>query len=205
MKRMSQDRNSGGFGPRLIRTRYAGSCSECRIALPAGSRATWHPRDKTLTCESCRHASVAVEASAPASAARMQLDDGAAESPEVRVLPDLPDGVAGGSAQREYERRRDRYEEQVRSHHPRIGGLLLALSGDPASTKAWAKGADGERRLGTRLDTLTEAGVVTLHDRRIPRFQSQHRPHRRWLCGRLRHRRQAVREPSDKACPRALS
>ena len=94
MKRMSQDRNSGGFGPRLIRTRYAGSCSECRIALPAGSRATWHPRDKTLTCESCRHASVAVEASAPASAARMQLDDGAAESPEVRVVPDLPDGVA---------------------------------------------------------------------------------------------------------------
>lgn len=45
-------------------------------------------------------------------------------------------GVAGGSAQREYERRKDRRESRIREAHPRIGGLILALSDDPQSTKA---------------------------------------------------------------------
>jgi hypothetical protein len=46
--------------------------------------------------------------------------------------------------------------------------LILALSEDPQSTRAWAKGAEGERRVGAGLDALEAAGVVALHDRRIP-------------------------------------
>jgi len=79
------------------------------------------------------------------------------------------DGVAGASARREYERRRDKREEKVRTHHPKLGGLILALSDEPQSTTAWAKGAVGERKLGEALDALRSEGMVVLHDRRIPK------------------------------------
>ncbi len=37
------------------------------------------------------------------------------------------------------------------------------------STRAWAKGAEGERRVGRGLDSIAGPGIVVLHDRRIPR------------------------------------
>ena len=77
-------------------------------------------------------------------------------------------GVAGASAQREYERRKNKRETRIREAHPRMGGLILALSDDPQSTKAWATGAQGEERLGRQLDGLVGVGVHVLHDRRIP-------------------------------------
>jgi hypothetical protein len=54
----------------------------------------------------------------------------------------------------------------VRERFPRIGGLLLALGGEPASERAWRRGAEGEERVGARLERLD--GVVVLHDRRMP-------------------------------------
>ncbi len=77
-------------------------------------------------------------------------------------------GAAGASAQREYERRMTRREEQIRTRHPKLGGLILALSDDPQSTKAWASGAKGEVALGARLDKQTSESIAVLHDRRIP-------------------------------------
>lgn len=77
-------------------------------------------------------------------------------------------GVAGASAQREYERRKNKRETRIREAHPLVGGLILALSDDPQSTKAWATGARGEEHLGRRLDGLVRPGVHVLHDRRIP-------------------------------------
>ena len=68
---------------------------------------------------------------------------------------------------REFERRKARREDRVRAAHPKIGGLILALSEDPQSTRAWSQGAVGEERLGARLDSLTSDGVAVLHDRRI--------------------------------------
>jgi hypothetical protein len=65
-------------------------------------------------------------------------------------------------------RRRQRHETRVRSAHPKLGGLILALSDEPQSTKAWDKGADGERALGASLDLLRPEGLGVLHDRRIP-------------------------------------
>ncbi|MDP9442696.1 MAG: NERD domain-containing protein [Actinomycetota bacterium] len=82
--------------------------------------------------------------------------------------PGPPTPVAGASAVREYERRKAKREEAIRTRHPRLGGLILFLSDEPASTTAWAKGAVGERKLGAGLDGLVDAGVVALHDRRIP-------------------------------------
>ena len=77
-------------------------------------------------------------------------------------------GSAGASARREFERRKARREERIRASHPKLGGLILALSSDPQTTQAWATGAAGEERLGARLDQLASPGVQVLHDRRIP-------------------------------------
>ena len=93
------------------------------------------------------------------------------ESALQKLVPEQSEvfsGVAGASAEREYERRKNKRETRIREAHPRMGGLILALSDDPQSTKAWATGAQGEERLGRQLDGLVGAGVHVLHDRRIP-------------------------------------
>lgn len=77
-------------------------------------------------------------------------------------------GAAGASARREHDRRSDARENRIRTNHPRLGGLILALSEDPRSTKAWAVGAVGEEKLGKRLDALSSSSVRVLHDRRMP-------------------------------------
>jgi hypothetical protein len=76
-------------------------------------------------------------------------------------------GVPGASARREFERRRLRREERIRTAHPKIGGLIHALTDDPQSTKAWDVGAVGEERLGRRLNELADENLKVLHDRRI--------------------------------------
>jgi hypothetical protein len=46
------------------------------------------------------------------------------------------------------------------------------LSDDPQSTKAWEKGAEGERKLAEHLLRTVGDRVVTLHDRQIPGTRS---------------------------------
>jgi len=96
---------------------------------------------------------------------------GTATTDPVEAGPPPPSG-AGVSAQREYERRRDQREAYARERFPRVGGLLLKVVPEPQSTTAWEKGARGERLVGTRLDELADDGVITLHDRRIPRSRA---------------------------------
>ncbi|WP_459644524.1 nuclease-related domain-containing protein [Kineococcus sp. NUM-3379] len=50
-----------------------------------------------------------------------------------------------------------------------LGGLLLALSEEPASTRVWAQGAAGERAVGATLEGLAGTHVAVLHDRRLRR------------------------------------
>lgn len=69
---------------------------------------------------------------------------------------------------READRQRAKHERGIRSRHPRIGGLILAVSDDPQAQKNWAKGAVGEQKVGAGLDGLAPAGVVSLHDRLRP-------------------------------------
>jgi hypothetical protein len=147
-----------------MRLRYAGTCRECGAALPAGETAVYERESKTVICPSCADASV--------------LAPEGAVAPAERAAPTTPEsehavaGSAGASAQREYERRKAKREERVRTAHPKLGGLILALSEEPQSTTAWATGARGEELLGRRLDGLVGDGVRVLHDRRIPRTKA---------------------------------
>jgi hypothetical protein len=106
----------------------------------------------------------------------------ASEPPTSPATPDLPpepaeqspalawvDGVAGGSAAYEFQRRHDARRERVQTAHPKIGKLLLAVFDDPQSTRAWSVGADGENVLGETLEPLAGPTLRVLHDRRIPR------------------------------------
>lgn len=86
---------------------------------------------------------------------------------EIVGTPPVDPGTAGASARREFERRQAKRETRVREAHPHLGGLILALSDDPQSTRAWDSGARGEEALGRGLDRLSEQGVRVLHDRRI--------------------------------------
>src|SRR5437588_449013 len=76
-------------------------------------------------------------------------------------------GVPGASLQAEYERRSSSRESRVRSKHPRLGGLLLAVTGEPATTTAFKVGAEGERRAAARLEELCGSDVLFLHNRRL--------------------------------------
>ena len=67
-----------------------------------------------------------------------------------------PSGTAGASARAQVERRR------------KPAGFMAVLRGDPQTTRAWDRGARGEERVGRRLDTLADRGVIVLHDRQIP-------------------------------------
>ena len=125
-------------GERRMRLRYAGSCRLCGEALPAGREAVYERETKTVRCVEC---------------------------PQLPAKPE-PD-VAGGSARREYERRKNAREERIRAHHPKLGGLILALSDEPQSTRVWERGAVGEELLAEWLKDLPDT-VRVLHDRRIP-------------------------------------
>jgi hypothetical protein len=136
-----------------MKLRYAGACRLCGVELAARQEAIYERATKTVRCVECSTVDVASEAPGPA----VQPELSAFES-----------GVAGASAQREYERRKGRREERIRSEHPKIGGLILALSDDPQSTTAWSSGARGEAALGGRLDKHASESIAVLHDRRIP-------------------------------------
>lgn len=156
---------------RQMRLRYAGTCTACAAALPARTAAIYDRRTKTVRCLGCQPSAqqlgdpvaVGVRDDAPPP----QAVEGAVHQPEPQPGSPTPAGTAGASARREFERRKARREDRVRAAHPKIGGLILALSEDPQSTRAWSQGAAGEERLGARLDSLTSAGVAVLHDRRI--------------------------------------
>lgn len=129
------------LGPddKRMRLRYAGTCRLCGRTLAAGSDAVYERAAKTVRCVDC-----ATEATG------WELDP----------------GIAGASARREYERRKDGREQRIRIKHPRLGGLILALSDDPQSTTAWERGAVGEEQMARRLAGLPDTFRV-LHDRRI--------------------------------------
>ncbi|MDQ7878494.1 nuclease-related domain-containing protein [Microbacterium sp. QXD-8] len=128
------------LGPddKRMRLRYAGTCRLCGQALAAGVEAIYEREMKTVRCIDCT---------------------------AIKAAPEP--GTAGGSARREYERRKDSREQRIRTNHPKLGGLILALSDDPQSTKAWERGAVGEELMARRLADLPDTFRV-LHDRRIP-------------------------------------
>lgn len=134
--------------------RYAGTCRLCGVELTARQEAIYERASKSVRCVECP------SAVGPPSVA-----------PGLEIQPEPPapeSGVAGASAQREYERRKGKREERIRTKHPKIGGLILALSDDPQTTTAWSSGAKGEAALGARLDRHTSEAIAVMHDRLIP-------------------------------------
>lgn len=127
-----------------MRLRYVGTCTECGITLLAKTEAIYDPSTKTVRC--------------------LSHDPTPRESTPLPIDP----GTPGASARREYERRKAKREKRVRTKHLKLGGLILAVSDEQQSTKAWDVGAVGEERLGARLNELADDTVLVLHDRRIP-------------------------------------
>jgi hypothetical protein len=129
-----------------MRLRYSGTCRVCSLELPAKTEAIYERASKTVRC--------------------ITHDSASEVSPDVSEAVDT--GSPGASARREFERRKAKREERIRANRPKLGGLILALSDDPQSTKAWDTGALGEERLGNRLNELASDSLRVLHDRRIP-------------------------------------
>jgi hypothetical protein len=129
-----------------MRLRYSGTCRVCGLELPAKTEAIYERSSKTVRC--------------------VTHDSASAAAPDVSEAVDT--GSPGASARREFERRKAKREERTRTKHPKLGGLILALSDDPQSTKAWDTGALGEEGLGNRLNELASDTLRVLHDRRIP-------------------------------------
>ncbi|QIM23186.1 NERD domain-containing protein [Phycicoccus sp. HDW14] len=141
-----------------MRLRYAGTCRICGLDLPAKAEAVHERRTKTVRC--LDHSITQVGGN--------NTDSPTGPTP----MPAVDPGAAGASARREYERRRAAREERIRARHPKLGGLILAVSDEPRSTTAWQTGAVGEERLGKGLDALAGETVRLLHDRRIPRTRA---------------------------------
>lgn len=170
--------DAGGSPPedpiKRMRLRYAGTCCRCAAALGAKDWAYYDRSTKTVFCIECpddgasaKHDAV-VDRELPTEVDAVDVGP----APELVATLGVTVGVAGDSARREYERRSAAREERVRSAHPRIGGLLLALFDDPQTTKSWAIGAVGEQRLGDSLNRASGPTLRVLHDRRVPRTKA---------------------------------
>lgn len=156
----------GGPEEKHMRLRYAGACRVCGAELPAKVEAIYEKATKTVRCVS-HDTRPSVEPRA------MQVVD----PPVVQVLEpavvEVPvPGIAGASARREFERRKAKRKERIRTQHQKLGGLILAVSGEQQSTTAWDIGALGEERLGKGLDRLASDTLALLHDRRLPRSKA---------------------------------
>lgn len=128
-----------------MRLRYAGECRVCDVALPAKTEAIYERSTKTVRC-------------------LVHDEPAVADAPAEPINP----GTPGSSARREFERREQARERRIREAHPKLGGIIHALTDDPQSTKAWNTGALGEERLGSRLNEFASDTLRVLHDRQIP-------------------------------------
>jgi hypothetical protein len=181
------DATPAGPRERELRLRYAGDCGDCGTALLVGTRARWDPDTRTIRCLSCPTARSIPDKPA---AAGTPLPTGHEHTDHW--------GVAGASAQRRFDMQQARRRAGLRInwvavvllsvigamggaalaavlHAPTIlfvvlGAVLpvLKLLATPQHIDAWRSGAAGERAVGARLDKLRAAGVLTLHDRRVP-------------------------------------
>ena len=128
------------------RVKFDGPCSRCGIVLARGSVAVWNRASRSMHCVECPTAGHRVEAEAP---------------------PPIDAGIAGGSARREHGRRVAKREADTRARWGnRIGGLVLKLTDEPQSTRAWRVGAEGEEKLAKALAEVD--GLRVLNDRRVP-------------------------------------
>lgn len=140
----------GGADEKRMRLRYAGTCRVCGVELPAKVEAMYERTTKTVRC----------------------VSHDVRPTVEPAVVDVVESGTSGASARREFERRKAKREERIRTKHPKLVGVMLAVSDEQQSTTAWETGALGEERLGKGLDRLASDTLRLLHDRRIPRSKA---------------------------------
>jgi hypothetical protein len=138
-------------------------CICCRNAINAGTTAWWVQAQRAVYCVECRSTE---EDRTDPSPAVVTASSGTTLPPP----PQIDAGTPGISATKEYGRRVAKAERQIEEKWGtgRMGRFVKRIAEEPQSTTAWAKGADGEQRLGAQLSReLAEFGFV-LHDRRVP-------------------------------------
>lgn len=175
---------------RVMRLRYRGACEVCGAQLPADATAVYDRERRKVRCVECPAQDPDAEALV---VDHVEAAAGGAEpavcEPAVASIASVASGTAGGSAQRMYERRsaRDRARQEARvaedrarrerakAEHPILGRIASAIvpkeviGPEPQHITAWKTGAEGEQRVGARLDDWSAAGGgVVLHDRRKP-------------------------------------
>jgi hypothetical protein len=139
---------------KVMALRRPDACA-CGLVLSVGEQAAWDRATRSVWCLPCAQPMLA----------------SAAATPPPTEPASIEIGVAGGSAQQEFARRQSKREGRIREAHPRLGGLILALSDDPQSTRAWQSGATGERKLSEKLSGLGDS-VIALHDRQVPQSRA---------------------------------
>jgi len=128
---------------RRIPLRFPGVCVLCGTALAKGTEALHDPATKTVRCLACP---------IPGTSS---------------TEPPIDHGIAGGSARLKYTRLVTKREAKAKDRFgDRLGGVILALTDEPQSTRAWAQGARGEEELAESLARVP--GVAVLHDRQAP-------------------------------------
>jgi nuclease-like protein len=152
---------------RTIKLRYAGKCAACGAALPAGIAARWDRTARTATCVICAPTDGSAVVSAPDSVPRSGPSRQASGPP-------VPTSVAGRSADAEFYRRQAKRDARLEAKWGRFAGVAKFLSDDPQTTKAWAVGADGERRLARQMERQLGDQAVFLHDRKHGRANIDH-------------------------------
>jgi len=75
------------------------------------------------------------------------------------------------STRNEHERRaaKQRHQQGVIFGEEVLGDVAVHVIDEPQSMAAWAKDADGERRLAAHLDQELPDSATVLHDRRVPK------------------------------------
>jgi hypothetical protein len=154
-----------------LRLRYAGICVVCGAPLPQGTQAMYHSATKTVRCSACLGPELTgqptiVDASYAVPPVAQPFGRPFAQPDFIGPAP-VDVGTPGSSAQREYERRVAKREARAKERFGRrLGGFLVAVTDEPQSTRAWAKGARGERKLAEALEGATD--TIVLSDRRVP-------------------------------------
>jgi len=163
---------ASGDGPKTIRLRYAATCATCRVALASGTRAVWDKAAGGAFCSSCANPN----ALPPLSDVSTSDEPASARTKSTAPAPaqDRSTSVAGASSQAEFDRRHQRRERSLDARWGRLAGIARFLSDDPQSTKAWARGAEGERRLAVHLARVLGDRAVFLHDRKVGRANIDH-------------------------------
>lgn len=126
-----------------------------------GDRAWWAP-GRPVVCLACRPEDSAAQPDR--GAAMQEVKESAISSTKTQ----LDVGAAGGSAMREHQRRHQAREREIRRRWGKLSGLVLALTDDPQTTRAWRQGSLGESKLARALGRIDRDDVLILNDRKVP-------------------------------------